>query len=664
MINSKALVLYKKQPAVVTETGEKYTIEFCTAPATPTGKKAQYATQKVRDKDITLLHEGAVSSLSAVLAAADNSAITDDISNKLTEAWELLLSDDATASEPISVKDLAELSVGSFEADGAWAFYKTLLSHTNFAEKTDDEETLMFVPRTEEEIEALKKKLYEKEHEAEIRAALVARLKEKKLDLPCDAKYMQEVEALALGQTDKSKLMKEAGFKESPEKAHKLLLDTGIWTIFRNPHPSRRGLSMQSATEHLPHPPENEERLELEDTAWAIDNAWSTDPDDAISYDGTYLWVHIADPASTVQPDSKIDITARNRGSTLYIPEGASRMLSEESLEDYALGLCEYKDGKPTGKKSKALSFRLRLDENGAITDSAVIKTLVHVERLTYEQADERRETPELAPFFEIADRNLKRRTASGAVSIELPEVHISLTGQADAESCNAASSNAASGKAQPEVTITPSEKPLASGMIREMMLLAGEAAAKFAFKNGIPFPFVSQEKPDIPKDIPEGLAGQYRLRRCMRSRSVGVTPSQHAGLGLGMYSQVTSPLRRYSDLIAHIQLRAFLDGRELLDKDTMLERISAGDAAAGNASKAERESNMHWTLVYLRQHPDWTGTGVAVEIRGKQAVFLIPELAQETLITPRKMPELNDTVTLKAGNINIPELSVTFQEV
>ena len=319
-------------------------------------------------------------------------------------------------------------------------------------------------------------------------------------------------------------------------------------------------------------------------------------------------------------------------------------MLSEESLEDYALGLCEYKDGKPTGKKSKALSFRLRLDENGAITDSAVIKTLVHVERLTYEQADERRETPELAPLFEIADRNFKRRTASGAVSIELPEVHISLNEQ--------------------EVTITQSEKPLASGMIREMMLLAGEAAAKFAFKNGIPFPFVSQEKPDIPKDIPEGLAGQYRLRRCMRSRSVGVTPSQHAGLGLGMYSQVTSHLRRYSDLIAHIQLRAFLDGRELLDKDTMLERISAGDAASGNASKAERESNMHWTLVYLKQHPDWTGKGVAVEIRGKQAVFLIPELAQETLITPRKMPELNEEVMLKAGNINIPELSVTFQEV
>nr|MCR4939688.1 RNB domain-containing ribonuclease [Treponemataceae bacterium] len=470
------------------------------------------------------------------------------------------------------------------------------------------------------------------------------------LDLPADAKYMQEIEALALGQTDKSKLMKEAGFKEAPEKAHKLLLDTGIWTIYRNPHPSRRGLSMQSATEHLPHPPEDEDRQELSCTGWAIDNAWSTDPDDAISFDGTYLWIHIADPASTVTPDSKIDVTARNRGSTLYIPEGASRMLSEESLEDYALGLCEYKDGKPTGKKSKALSFRLSLDEKGSIIDSAVVKTLVHVERLTYEQADEQKESRELAPFFKIAERNLARRSAAGAVFIELPEVHISLSAQDSQE--------------EPSVLVTQSEKPLASGMIREMMLLAGEAAAKFAFKNGIPFPFVSQEKPDIPKDIPSGLAGQYKLRRSMRSRSVGVTPSQHAGLGLGMYSQVTSPLRRYSDLIAHIQLRAFLDGRELLDKDTMLENISAGDAASGNASKAERESNMHWTLVYLLQNPDWTGTGVAVDIKGKQAVYLIPELGLETVITPQKTPELNETIRLKAGNINIPELSVTFQEL
>ena len=127
--------------------------------------------------------------------------------------------------------------------------------------------------------------------------------------------------------------------------------------------------------------------------------------------------------------------------------------------------------------------------------------------------------------------------------------------------------------------------------MIREMMLLAGEGAARFAFKNNIPFPFVSQDAPAMPapEEIPSGLAGQFRIRRCMRRRSVGVTPSMHCGLGLAMYSQVTSPLRRYGDLIGHEQLRAFLDGRELLDKDTMLMRVSEGDAASVAAHKAER---------------------------------------------------------------------------
>ena len=99
-----------------------------------------------------------------------------------------------------------------------------------------------------------------------------------------------------------------------------------------------------------------------------------------------------------------------------------------------------------------------------------------------------------------------------------------------------------------------------------------------------------------------------------MRKRSVGVTPGMHCALGLNMYSQVTSPLRRYGDLIAHIQLRAFLDKRELLDKDTMLMRISEGDAGAQAAHKAERKSNMHWTLVYLLQNSGWTGEAVCVD--------------------------------------------------
>ena len=227
-----------------------------------------------------------------------------------------------------------------------------------------------------------------------------------------------------------------------------------------------------------------------------------------------------------------------------------------------------------------------------------------------------------------------------------MPEVHISVDKQTK------------------KVSITQEVHLEADEVVREAMLLAGEGAAKFAFKNNIAFPFVSQEKPEIPSDLPESLAGQYRLRRCMRKRNVGVTPAPHAALGLSMYSQVTSPLRRYGDLVAHQQLRAFIEGKPLLDKDTMLERISAGDAAASACKRAERNSNLHWTLVYLLQNPDWNGKAVCVEHKGKQSVFLIPELGMETLLIPAKQTDLNQEIQVCAGKIDIVNLSASFRQI
>ena len=150
---------------------------------------------------------------------------------------------------------------------------------------------------------------------------------------------------------------------------------------------------------------------------------------------------------------------------------------------------------------------------------------------------------------------------------------------------------------------------------------------------------------------------------KCMHRREVGLVPGPHAGLGLGMYSQVTSPLRRYGDLLCHEQLRAFLDGRDLIDKDAMLERLSAGDEAAYACKKAERKSDLHWTLVYLLQNPDWTGEAVCVDFKGSEAVFMIPSLAQQTMFAPKNKLNLNDKVTVKVKSVDIPNLLVKFVE-
>lgn len=641
MIRKNSIVLYKNLPAIVSNIEQdKYIIEFYSFAFTnenleKIGKKGfTIQEQKVREKDITLLsiEENTTKySLEDIIKYTEN-----DVDLKIKETWELLSSDEETATSEIRFSELVQLIDSNYSDKKSWFLYSNLINSLHFSLAFQNSQNeIYFILRSLNEIEELNKKNIAKQQEKEGREKFIERLKQKKL-IPEDSIYMGDVEAFALGKTDKSKTLQEAGFSQDIEKAHKLLIDTGIWDITKNPFPLRWGLSIQSAKEGLCSPPQ-EERLKVPGISYAIDSEWSKDPDDAIGFDGTYYWVHIADPASTVMPDSTIDKIARDRGATLYIPEGASRMLAEESLSDYALGL---------KKESYALSFRLLLNDNASIKECKVFKTCVNVECITYEQAELKKESPELKPFFELARKNIQRRKSQGSIDINLPEVHIFVDPETK------------------KVSIEQFVEYESNNVVREMMLLAGEGAAHFAFENNIPFPYVSQESPNLPSNIPEGLAGEFKTVKSMHKRSVGITPAAHAGIGIGMYSQVTSPLRRYSDLIAHQQLRAFLDGRELIEKNTMLERISAGDEAAIACKKAERKSNLHWTLIYLLQNPEWTGEAVFVEQKGTQCVFLIPSLATQTTLIPSKQLNLNDRIVVKASKIDISTQNVIFMEV
>ena len=644
-MTKNALVLYKNQPAVVKENdGDKYIISYCSQPATPTGKKAVYSEQKVREKDVVLLSDGPVSSLEKVLAAAQDETLSQKFNSSLLETYELLISEPETAAAPLSFTELIDYAASDLAPDNAWAFYQTVCTMPQFNQDADafKNGTLTFTLRTADQIEEINRKKYEKEHEVEMRQAFIDRLKNRKLDLPADSKFMGEVEAFALCQTDKSKVLEQAGISQNIEKAHRLLIETGIWSETKNPHPTRLGFSFDSAREQLGAMPQ-EEREEVPCICYAIDSPNAADPDDAIGYDGEYYWVCIADPASSVAPDSSIDIAARNRGTTLYIPEGASRMLCESSLEDYALGLKEREANDDPTVKSSALAFRLKIDDDCQIEECLVKKVRAHVKMISYEQVEQQKDSPEFKPFYELARRNLARRTANNAITIQMPEVDIKVDRETK------------------KVTVQPETKYESNDVVQEFMLLAGEGAARFAFTNKIPFPFVSQEAPNFPDKLPDGWAGQFARVKCMRKRSVGITPAPHAGLGLSFYSQVTSPLRRYSDLIAHQQLRSFIDGRRLLDKDEMLERIAAGDAASLAARKASRLSETHWKLVYLMQNPEQTYTGVCIDKRGSDALFLIPTLDIQTTLKACSEIKLNDEVTLKAGKIDITTQEVTF---
>jgi exoribonuclease-2 len=155
-----------------------------------------------------------------------------------------------------------------------------------------------------------------------------------------------------------------------------------------------------------------------------------------------------------------------------------------------------------------------------------------------------------------------------------------------------------------------------------------------------------------------------------MRPRTLSTKPGLHAGLGLDIYTQVTSPLRRYTDLLAHQQIRAFILGKPLLDDAAILARAQEGDRGLFASVKAEKASRRHWTCVYIMERKKTAGgdllfDAVTLENRGAKGVFSIPELGMETTCAlPRKngpWQELNGEFKLKAGAVKLTELDVRF---
>ena len=67
---------------------------------------------------------------------------------------------------------------------------------------------------------------------------------------------------------------------------------------------------------------------------------------------------------------------------------------------------------------------------------------------------------------------------------------------------------------------------------------------------------------------------------------------------------------------------------------------------------------------MYLLQHPEWQGEAVCVDRQAGRALYFIPNFGMETVIGGEDPVDLNGTVTLKVGKIDLPNLEVTFSIV
>ena len=673
-----ALAHYKTTPARIFEhiPGLQIGIEL------PDGNTA-----KVRSKDITVLHPGPVPSLNDLrridaisvdtagsLHGSEGESPTSVVRllPDLADACELL------AGETVTLEEFVSLAGGGEDVTPAQVWAVVLLAMDGLMVTpasvggADSEEVYWVRVATPEEVQEVVASRNVRAAERAEWDRLMEALRRGKVQ-PEDHNRLTDVENLALGRSERSRILRELKAKETQESAHALLLKWGVWTMHRNPQVERFGFSrtvtypeiaaageedevqegsisagVKSESGSIPVPGARSQAgvggIPIDFThlsAYAIDDQGNTDPDDAISLDGEVLWIHVADAAAMITPDSPADQLARTLGATLYIPEGKIPMLPAEAYAAHCLGLQDV---------STAMSFGIILDpESAEIASVKVVLSKVRVTRITYDQVNEliQQGDPPFHQIFAMTQRYRERRYAAGAVELVLPEVRIRVVG-----------GDAAPGgdDAGGQVVIEPLLPGDAKQMVADAMVMAGEGAAAFALEHAIPFPFSSQQPPDAFSP-PVTLADMFAVRGRMRAGEVRSVPDVHAGLGLSAYSRVTSPLRRYIDLLAHQQLRGWLkDGVAPLSDEQMMERVAVAYESMRTMQRIERASNFHWTMVYLLQHPDWEGDGTVVGFRGQDTQVVIPELGLETTLTRVQGLQLDQVVRLRVDGVDIPK--------
>ncbi|MFB6277130.1 MAG: ribonuclease catalytic domain-containing protein [Halothece sp.] len=526
--------------------------------------------------------------------------------SSLEVAWELLVED----GETVTPKQMAEVLFSDQSPVACYAAYSLLAEDKIYFKRKGD----VFEPRSSSQVAEIKHQIEVEKQRNQEKAEFMDRVKRALAGESIewqnsDRARFDALERYVLQPEQEVRLaqetLAEVGREQTPDAAFNLLVDLGLWSRHENLSFRRSSYPKQFpkkvldvAQQYVESPPDDADGNRLDLThhkVYTIDDESTKEIDDGISIetlaDGRQqIWIHIADPTRLVQPEDELDQEARRRSTSLYLPTGMISMFPPE-LATGPMSLVQ-------GKVSPAVSFGVILDNNGEIADYTISASLVKpTYRLTYDDVDEMLELgvtaePEIDQLAKWAQTRYQWRQSQGSINIRLPEAVITVD-------------------ANEEIDIELLNDSPARELVAEMMILAGEAAGRFAQEKGIPLPFRSQPQPELPPDeellqLPAGPVRYCAMRGCMPRSEMSTTPGRHAGLGLNVYTQVTSPIRRYVDLLSHFQLKAYLRGEACPFSNEEVQEIAYSAAAATyEATLVERQTKRYWALEFLRRNGD-----------------------------------------------------------
>jgi ribonuclease R len=381
------------------------------------------------------------------------------------------------------------------------------------------------------------------------------------------------------------------------------------------------------------------------------DDAVFAEPDDdARNAGGWIVWVAIADVAAYVRPGSALDLTARDKGNSVYFPDRVEPMLPER----LSAGLCSLREGEPRA----CLAVRMVFGGDGRKRSHRFVRGLMRsAAKLSYEEAQAAVDgSPDdrtgplmervLSPLYAAYEVLKLGRAARSPLEIESSErrIRFGADGQIAA--------------------ITPRASLPAHKLIEECMIQANVCAAETLEQRRTPLIYRVHDTPSDEKiaslvDFLDTLGIKWSKGQAptterfdkllaetrggphadivgevvLRSQMQAIYDTDnigHFGLNLQRYAHFTSPIRRYADLVVHRALIRALglgdDGLTDTDIVRMKETAEHITMTERRAMAAERDATDRYVASFLA---DRVGAEFEGRITGVTRFGLFVRLAE-----------------------------------